>query len=124
MKKNRRPYQLFDKASAVFMILTLLWLTLSTPFVYASQQQLSQKERSGHCPSPLAGSEEEASAPLGNTTEEKNPNSSSSLSEEYLHDHHTEDHFFSISSQYHKCENADDYIAYHGELHVPPPDVA
>lgn len=73
--------------------------------------------------SPLAANEEEAANPFGNTTEEKNPNSSS-FSEEYLHDHHHSDHFMSVILRYHNCENSDTYVAYHGELHVPPPNAA
>jgi hypothetical protein len=72
--------------------------------------------------SPLAGTEEEAANPFGNTTEEKAP--SSSFSEEFLHDHHKADYFFSIVSQYHNSENDGTYVAYHGELLVPPPNAA
>ena len=43
----------------------------------------------------LPATEEEAANPFGNTTEEKAP-SSSSFSEEYLHDHHKAEYFFSI----------------------------
>ncbi len=73
--------------------------------------------------SPSTDNEEETANPFGNTTEEKAP-SSTSFSEEYLHDHHTTDYFFSTVLQYHKCENAGTYIAFHGELLVPPPNVA
>ena len=67
--------------------------------------------------------EEDATNPFGNTTEEKAP-STSSISEEYLHDHHATDHFFDVFSQYYKRENAGTYIAFHGELLVPPPNAA
>lgn len=125
MNKNQKTYNVFQLASAVFMILALLWLTVSTPFVYANQQQQSQKERIASVENSLADTNEEESSsnPFGNTTEEKNPNSTS-LSEEYLHDHYIHDHFFPISSKSYKCENVDTYIAFHGELLVPPPDLA
>ena len=101
------------------MILALLWLTISIPFVYASQQAAA--ENSGkHAGFNLCAEEE--SNPLGNTTEEKS--SSTSFSEEYLHDHDHSDHSFSIDTLYHKCENADTYTAFHGEVQVPPPNVA
>ena len=107
------------------MIVALLWLTISAPFVFASQQHLAKYEKSAKADSPVESGEEESSNPLNNTTEEKAPTcSSSSLSEEYLHDHHTADVFYSIVLQVHKCENADTYVAYHGELLVPPPNVA
>ena len=73
---------------------------------------------------PLSGNEEETTNPFGNTTEEKAPSSTNRFLKNILHDHHTADYFFSIVSQYHKCENAGTYIAFHGELLVPPPNVA
>jgi hypothetical protein len=120
--KNKKIYTIFQLCSAVFMILALLWLTVSTPFVYANQQKQQQHDHSMNNGSPLSGSEEESGC-FGNSTEEKTP-SGTSFSEEYLHDHHSSEHFFSIASRYHKCENADTYIAFHGELLVPPPNVA
>jgi len=123
MKRSRKIYNPFHLLSAVFMILALLWLTISVPFVYASQQEFAKQDKMENSGSPLSGNEEEAANPFGNTTEEKSP-SSSSFSEEYLHDHHKADYFFSIASQYHKCEDADTYHAFHGELIVPPPNAA
>jgi|SRR5687768_2832241 len=120
---DRKIYTPFQLASAVFMILALLWLTISLPFVYEKQQQLEKDQIANH-DSSSGENTEESSNPFGNTTEEKNPNSSNSFSEEFLHDHHIHDHYFSISSQYHKCENVATYIAFHGDLEVPPPDVA
>ena len=124
MKRNKKIYSLFQLASAIFMILALLWLTISAPFVFASQQHLAKYEKSASANSSADNNEEETNNPLTNTTEEKAPTSSSSFSEEYLHDHHTTDFFFSIALQFHKCENADEYVAYHGELLVPPPNLA
>lgn len=106
------------------MMVALLWLTVSTPFVFASQQELAKQDKiAADSQSPLSVNEEESSNPFSNTTEEKNP-SSTSFSEEYLHDQHITDHFFLIATQYHNCGNAGTYIAYHGELLVPPPNVA
>ncbi|HEY6502575.1 MAG TPA: hypothetical protein VIZ28_01250 [Chitinophagaceae bacterium] len=124
MKKNRTTYNAFSLTSAIFMILSLLWLTISTPFVFASQQELAKQYKMANAGTALPGNEEEAANPFGNTTEEKAPTSGSSFSEEYLHDHHIADHFFLIALQYHKCENADTYNAFHGELLVPPPNAA
>ena len=103
------------------MLLAVLWLTVSLPFVYESQQQ---SERNQIANQDSSENSEESSNPFGNTTEEKNPNSSNSFSEEFLHDHHINDHYFSIAAQHHKCENIATYIAFHGDLEVPPPDVA
>jgi hypothetical protein len=123
MSGKRKTYNFFQKGSAIFMIVALLWLTVSTPFVFASQQELARQDKIADTQSPLSGNEEEASNPFSNTTEEKNPGSTS-FSEEYLHDHYIAEHFFSIDLPYHKCENAGIYVAYHGELLVPPPNAA
>src|SRR4051794_29390800 len=99
MNRKRRTYNLFQLASAVFMILALVWLTVSLPFVYAGQQKHAQKEKITITQNSLSDTndEETSTNPFGNTTEEKNSNSTS-LSEEYLHDHYIHDHFFVITS--------------------------
>ena len=123
MSGKQKTDNFFQKGSAIFMMVALLWLTVSTPFVFASQQEFAKHSKiSSNTQSPLSVNEEEAN-PFSSTTEEKNP-TSTSFSEEYLHDHYIADHFFSINLQYHKCENADTYHAFHGELLVPPPNVA
>lgn len=118
-----KPYNILSKASAVFMIFALLWLTISLPFVLAGNQKLCEQDNTQKAQSAPVASEEETTNPLNNTTEEKAP-SSSLVSEEYLHDNHTAEYFFSIASQSHKCENSNIYNAFHGEVHVPPPNVA
>ena len=116
MKKKTRTYNVWQMTSAIFMIAALLWLTVSLPFVYDSQQSVNSSNVFG-------GSEEEPGNSCGNTTEEKKP-SGSSVSEEYLHDHYVDDHFISPIKQFHKYENAAIYTAFHGEIHVPPPNIA
>lgn len=123
MKRSRKIYSVFQLFSAVVMILALIWLTVSAPFVLASQQEQAKQHKMEKAGSAHAGSEEEAANPFGNSTEEKT-GSSTSLSEEYLHNNHKTDLLFSISLQYHNCENAGTYIAFHGELLVPPPNVS
>jgi hypothetical protein len=123
MKRARKTYNVFQLSSAIVMIVALLWLTVSAPFVNAAQQELAKHTtvtNTGDTPCE----EEETNNSLGNTTEEKKPSGNNSLSEEYLHNHHMDESFISIISQKHKCENAGIYVAYHGELDVPPPDVA
>jgi hypothetical protein len=119
MNKRPQPYRILNKISAMAMIFALLWLTVSAPFVNAAAQQLDQIEHSDTCQSPVSG-EEEATPPLGNTTEEKA--GSTSLSEEYLHGHDKNEHIFSSASLQHISEHADTYNAFHGELLVPPPN--
>ncbi|MBC7934483.1 MAG: hypothetical protein H7Y86_03865 [Rhizobacter sp.] len=122
MKKNRKIYSVFQQASAIFLVFALLWLTISIPFVYASQQELAKQNKAANAQFPLSGNEEEAANPFGNTTEEKAPGNSSSVSEEYLHDNHIAHYIFSIALRYHKSENAGTYNAFHGEVQVPPPN--
>ncbi len=107
------------------MMAALLWLTISLPFVYAGQQEIAKQQQSENSSFPLTGNEEESANPFGNgnSTEEKAPGNNS-FSEEYLHDHHKEDGLFALAKQYRSCENARDYIAFHGELLVPPPNMA
>ncbi len=123
MAKNRKKYSVFQLLSAILMILALLWLTISIPFVYAGQQELSKHEKLTNAATPLSATEEENANPFGNNTEEKAPNSTS-FSEEYLHDNHKSDCLFSARLPYHKGENADAYTAFHGEVQVPPPNIA
>lgn len=105
------------------MILTLLWLTVSTPFVVSFQQEMAKQGLSTNSTSPLSTDDEDSSNPFGNNTEEKPAsNASVSLAEEYLHDSHKAEYLFSVTSTYHKCENAGTYTAFHGELLVPPPN--
>ncbi len=123
MKKNKRTYSVTQKLSAVFMILTLMWLTISTPFVFACQQELAKQGKIS-CNQTADNPNDDESNPLGSNTEEKVPTSNNSLSEEYIHDHYITHYFFSADSEYHKGENASIYIAFHGELLVPPPNAA
>lgn len=104
------------------MMVALLWLTMSAPFVYAGQQLQAKYDKMASTQNSSHTNDEESCNPFSNTTEEKAP--SSSFSEEYLHDHHTTDFFVSASMQFHKCEDAGTYNAFHGELLVPPPNQA
>jgi hypothetical protein len=106
--------------TSVFMMVTLLWLTISIPFVTASQQQIAKQN--SIATKSLGNATEEESNPLSNTSEEKS-SSSNSISEEYLHDFHTLDQFILIASETYASHHADVYVAYHGELLVPPPNI-
>ena len=124
MKKVPQPYSFFNHVSAIMMIVALSWLTISAPFVFEQQQKIA-KQNSSNCASlPITANEEEAANPFSGSTEEKAPKSLNTFSEEYLHDHHQSEYLFSIASKFHKCEDAGTYVAYHGELLVPPPNKA
>lgn len=109
-----------QKAGSVFMMLTLVWLTISIPYVYMSKLQLAA-DGVASVFSPTTHAEEESHNPFGNTTEEKGPNTNS-IAEEYLHDHHGSDNFFSFTSRIYNCTDSGTYHAFHGELLVPPPN--
>ena len=107
------------------MFAALIWLTVSIPFVNAARELQLKIEKSSDINAPISNNEEEAANPFSSTTEEKAPSGGTiSINEEYLHDNHHSENFFSIESQYRNCENADTYHAYHGELLVPPPNAA
>ncbi|HSN60867.1 MAG TPA: hypothetical protein VLR49_08030 [Ferruginibacter sp.] len=124
MKKNRKKYSISQKASAVFMILALVWLTISTPFVCSFKQEMAKLAKMENNHSLISSIEDDNSNPLGNNTEEKTPSSGISFSEEYLHDHPLTHYFFAELATFYKSKNSDTYIAYHGELLVPPPNLA
>ncbi|MDN3658311.1 hypothetical protein QWZ08_21840 [Ferruginibacter paludis] len=122
--KSKKSYTLFKKATAIFLMMTLLWLTVSTPFVLSVQQKLAKQQKAFSINSSASDNQNENSDENGsNSVEEKTP-VSSNLSEEFLHAHHATHIFFTVVSLYHKLENAGTYIAFHGELLVPPPNVA
>ena len=121
MNKSSKIYSISQLASAVIMIMALMWLTVSTPFVYAFQQELDKQQKMEKAGSPVTGCEEETTKIPNSNTEEKTPGNTS-LSEEYLHNNHKADYFIYLSMQYQKCDNAGTYIAYHGEMLIPPPN--
>lgn len=110
-----------QRLSALLMILTLLWLTVSISFVYASMDNAG-KDQAATSSLP-ADNEEESANPFGSNTEEKNPGSSS-FSEEFLHHAESGSHFISSVMAFCTGENASLYVAFHGELLVPPPNCA
>ena len=95
-------------SSSLFMIISLLWLTVSTPFVNAADE--------------LAHTEQcEDSNPFSSTTEEKNESSVNTMSE-YLHDMSQMEHEFTVLAKFYKCHPSDLYFEYHPELISPPPE--
>jgi hypothetical protein len=123
MKKVPEPYNFLHRVSAILMIVALCWLTVSAPFVFENQQKIAKQNCEAPVEIPLAATEEEAN-PFSGSTEEKAPKTLNTFSEEYLHDHHHSEYLLSITSQFHKGADAATYVAYHGELLVPPPNQA
>ncbi len=98
---------------SLLMLCLLLWLTVSTPFVYEAQQDVAVAQG-------IAGPDDDDS-PLSGTNEEKVETGSNTLSE-YLHElPHYQPRFILLTRSY-KCSPDDLYQAFHPELVVPPPD--
>jgi len=95
------------------MIMTLFWLTVSTPFVYTAQkvQKENQKQTT----------QTEDNNPFSNTTEEKNESSVNTLSE-YLHDLPSLEKDFVILTRLYKRYPCSIYYEHHPELLSPPPE--
>jgi len=114
MKGKKKIFSTIQHGSAVFMIVALLWLTVSIPFVNAAQeQQKAAVERSG--------GQDRNTNPFSGTNEEKSETGVNML-QEYLHETHTTEHHFIIVSNPFKCHSADLYFAFHPELISPPPE--
>ena len=107
-------YPLKHRLYSVLMILSLLWLTVSLPFVFAAQSARAAAEQQ-HI------ADEECSNSFANTTEEKTSNNSNTLSE-YLHDLPSCYSGDSVSVVYEKCHPSDLYFAFHPDLFSPPPE--
>lgn len=126
MKKRQQIYSIFEKASAFFMMLVLFWLTISFSFTYAVNQQLVHadgKNNSNIFNVIMEGAAADCSAPLNIPIEEKAPGGSQ-LVEEYLHDNAHNELILSDHTRDFKYESVSNYIGFHGELLVPPPNHA
>ena len=120
---GKQTYNKLHKISAVAMMLMLLWLTISAPFVLAARQELAKQDHKAYNLSVMAGNEEESANPYGNNTEEKAP-TGTSFAEEFLHDGEKTDLFSLLIMRSHLLENFDTYHAFHGEQLVPPPNAS
>jgi len=101
------------------MILLLLWLTVSIPFVYEAQQKLAKSTHNN-----LSGTgtqKDDTGNPFANTTEEKTP---VSITEEYLHHEEVATNTQTEATPEYNTHRIATYIAFHGELISPPPDKA
>jgi hypothetical protein len=116
MKKRRNPYNLGHIISSIVMLVALAWLTVSTPFLYAAQQQQQELAHQG------TDTPDEDFNPFASTNEEKTESGSNTLSEEYLHHAHHIEHHFTTVVKYYKCHLADEYLAFHPEYFSPPPE--
>ncbi|MBO9658851.1 MAG: hypothetical protein J7527_08490, partial [Chitinophagaceae bacterium] len=110
---------------SVTMLLMMLWLTVSTPFVFASQSKAEHHQELSTASSSQStddtADDEQACAPLG-STEEKTSNGVNSFSEEYLHMDSELFHLAELSLNHTPQHAVSEYVAFHGELLCPPPN--
>jgi hypothetical protein len=99
--------------SIAIMLLALLWLTVSTPFVYAAQQASQE--------AAACQEENDSLNPFTNTTEEKTESGTNTLSE-YLHDACLQVQYTIPPSTYTYERPFMAYSIFHGELISPPPE--
>lgn len=118
MRKRSTISIFLQKLNALFFVLTLVWLTVSTPFVMANQHN---DQCCVNIDWPLDNDGEEDASPLNNASEEK-PHNTNGFMEEYLH---ASAAFIALgySSVSHGLSlHPESYQAFHGELLVPPPN--
>lgn len=114
MRTKNLTYGVAQKLASIFLMISLLWLTVSTPFVNACHQ--TQQDITHEAPTGF-----DDTNPFSNTTEEKTESSVSSLSE-YLHEINSHHRHFVILDNTIKCHPDDIYFAFHPELISPPPE--
>lgn len=116
MNRRSGPYNIFHLISSVFMILALLWLTVSIPFVYKAQKQQTAVTQNNS--NSNEQQRDDNGNPIANTTDEKVP---IIPTEEYLH-HENEPANNRINIlRHYKDHTVPVYAAFHGELISPPP---
>lgn len=124
MTGQRNIYSRTQGFTSIFMMVALLWLTISVPFVYAGQQKIAAEKKICKMAQQEKDDDGNACNPYGNNTEEKAPsNGVNTLSEEYLH--HSEDLFHAVELflSHHHVHSVDEYVSYHGEMLCPPPNL-
>ncbi|MFT4095044.1 MAG: hypothetical protein QM640_15540 [Niabella sp.] len=107
--------KVFNYIAGVFLGVLLLLLTVGLPVTYHAVKKMKEQ---------VAQNKSNDTNPYANSTEEKTPCNSLSVSEEYVHEHQHDFTLFpqQISIAYIHAHEAV-YKAYHGELHYPPPNL-
>lgn len=114
MKRSQQAGSLKHIAYSVLMIFTLLWLTVSTPFVYQADQVQKKLSRQSN-------QQSQAGNLFSNITEEQNENSVNTLSE-YLHETQlVNSHFVTVTRLYNHYPSII-VPQHHPELLSPPPE--
>jgi len=121
MNCKKSIYSNTQYALSIFLIVTLLWLTVSTPFIVDAQKKLKTTETSLTIPD-VDQSLEENTNPFSGLNEEKGGSSVNGFSEyltEYFHIPGINQPELIHESYIHGLI----YVAHYGELLSPPPEV-
>jgi hypothetical protein len=122
MKFRQNPSILIS-FTAIFLMLTLAFLTVSLPFVYSARQMVDVNSALNSS-FPIEENDCESDNPFAGTTEEKTSTNLVSVSEEYLHETHSAEEYLAALCKEYKIEHVATYIAFYGDLICPPPDFA
>jgi hypothetical protein len=118
----RQQTSIYTYCTAIFLMLTLAFLTISLPFVYSARQIIAEN-KSLTCSFPVDTNDcEDRSNPLNGATEEKTSGGLGSVNEEYLHEAHSSEEYLAALCKEYKIEHHATYIAFYGDLICPPPD--
>ncbi|PZR23249.1 MAG: hypothetical protein DI535_24500 [Citrobacter freundii] len=126
MKKGTATYQLRHHLISLLMLVTLLWLTISTPFVVSAQLKAETQKTAlisaASSDQHDDADDEQSCTALGGTTEEKTSNGFNTLSEEYLHTDSELFHLAELFLNHTRTHTFAEYVAFHGEMLCPPPN--
>jgi hypothetical protein len=119
MKPTNNIYSKGMRLQSVFMMLLLLLLTVS-PALLVATTHTHEDSCTISCSDAGNPYNSASSSPVEESKESKSQNNPS-VSEEFLHEHPHADNSAGNDKKSHKHEHTRIYIAYHGELPVPPP---
>lgn len=121
MRYRNTKYRFKECTLSIFLMITLVWLTISAPFVFDAKKKL-QKSNITASVSDINQSIEENSNPFAGLNEEKCSSNSNTLSE-YLHEHFHMPELSESELIHESYTGGSIYVAYYGELLSPPPEV-
>lgn len=106
-----------------FMMMNMLWLTISLPFIADSRSDCQSEQTSTAGANPFDTQGEDTGFPQTGGSEEKASEGSNGFNEEYLHHHEGMEALSAEAGKASMHDLAQDaYCAFHGELIVPPPN--
>lgn len=97
------------KVVAITMMIILAWFTVCMPIVFKAKKLILIEQN-------------DDSNPLTNSTEEKNPSGINLGNEEYLHENHSYTMEGMDSKGEHFLAHEAEYISFHSDMLVPPPN--